>query len=231
MWTASGTGVTTVVSDGTSGVAQFTYSASGSGNWTFSTVSDFAGPIMLSWSYTGHHSFFNVRARLNAFVTTGSGTTTTTLVNAGPANCCTAPSAGFSYSGSTTLTVGVGDTYGFTLSGSNGDSNPALSGTLTVTLPTPAPYVAPPARTSYCSAQGNTRPFDGTPIAPGTFLDLVSGQPETDPHYTGATPAIFVEGVGLTCDPPPAGYVRSGLAGNDQHVGGGVYAYYTRAAA
>ena len=60
------------------------------------------------------------------------GTTTIPLVNAGPVDCCTAPSAGFSYAGDVTLTVAAGDTYGFRIAGSNGDLNSRLSGRLVV---------------------------------------------------------------------------------------------------
>ena len=77
----------------------------------------------------------------------------------------------------------------------------------------------------YCSAAGNTWP-DGTAIVPGTFLYLVYQQPATDAHYTGATPAIYVKGKGITCDPPPAGYAQQGYAGNDLSVPDGLYPYY-----
>jgi hypothetical protein len=70
--------------------------------------------------------------------------------------------------------------------------------------PLPAAAPAPdPARIAYCSVAGNTLP-DGTPIAPGTFLNLLAGQSATDAHYTGATPAFWVEGVGLTCSLNPS---------------------------
>jgi hypothetical protein len=49
---------------------------------------------------------------------------------------------------------------------------------------------------------------DGSAIPVGTFLDLLDGQPTNDPHYKGATYAIFVQGRGLTRDPPPVGYKR-----------------------
>ena len=85
----------------------------------------------------------------------------------------------------------------------------------------------PPPRGGYCSVAGNTYP-DGKPIAPGTFLDLQLGQPATDPHYTGATPANYIQGKGLTCDPPPAGYVRDGFAGSPD-VPSGIYPYFRKA--
>ena len=67
---------------------------------------------------------------------------------------------------------------------------------------------------------------DGSPLVAGSFLDLRPDQPQKDSHYTGATLASFVEGKGLTCDAPPAGYVRDGLAGDAQQVPRGLYAYY-----
>lgn len=56
--------------------------------------------------------------------------------------------------------------------------------------------------------QGNTSP-DGTPLAPGTFVDLLAGQPDADPHFAGATPAYYYEGVGISCDVLP-GYAATG---------------------
>ena len=69
----------------------------------------------------------------------------------------------------------------------------------------PAPVVIPaePSRIAYCSVSGNTLP-NGTPLVGGTFLNLLAGQPGTDAHYTGAAPAFWVEGVGLTCSLTPA---------------------------
>ncbi len=52
----------------------------------------------------------------------------------------------------------------------------------------------------------------GATIAPGTFVNLDDGQIYTDPHYAGATPAIFVQGEGLTCGAPPVGYTQQGDA-------------------
>jgi hypothetical protein len=212
-WTGSGTGTTTVVSDGTSGTAEFTYSFTdvccATGNWTFSTIAGFSGPVQLDWAYSGYNAFFEVTTSLSAFVTSSGGTTTFPLVNDGPVDCCTPPSGGFAYSGSTTVNAVAGDTYGFTMGGSNGDSDGRLLGTLTVTGPSPLP-----PRTGYCAAAGNTDPRTGAAIVPGTFLDLVSGQPASD------------EGKGLTCDPPPAGFVRDGFAGAAQLMGGAVNPLY-----
>jgi PASTA domain len=186
-WAGTGTGTTTVVSDGTTGPAVFTYSATGSeaeffeqGSWNFSTVAkeldedededavdevdedededlkedededleedededleededeELEGntrTVQLAWTYTGFHSFFNVTVGLDAFVTRGGATTTTPLVNAGPVDCCTPPSGGFDYSGTTSLSVQAGDTYGFAMRGGHGDIADLMTGTLRV---------------------------------------------------------------------------------------------------
>jgi hypothetical protein len=83
-----------------------------------------------------------------------------------------------------------------------------------------------PSRAGYCSVAGNTHP-DGTTIPPGTFLDLQLGQPDWDPHYAGAQPAIYVEGKGITCDPPPTGYTQGGLYPGGDAVAG-FYPYWRR---
>ena len=59
-----------------------------------------------------------------------------------------------------------------------------------------------------------------------TFTTLLYNQPAGDPAYRGATPARFLEGKGLTCDPPPPGYERKGFADESMHVPGGFYPYY-----
>ncbi|HEX2766966.1 MAG TPA: PxKF domain-containing protein [Candidatus Limnocylindria bacterium] len=119
--------------------AQFTYiktvdAADGeTGTWSFSTVADANGTISLPWRWTGLHAWFNVTARLDAVVVRGgSVVSSTTLVNAGPASCCTAPSNGFDYSGTVNFPVQLGDRYGFVIGGSNGDLNDFLRGELTV---------------------------------------------------------------------------------------------------
>ena len=60
---------------------------------------------------------------------------------------------------------------------------------------------------------------------PGSFLNLGGGQPDVDPHFAGATPAVFVEGLGLTCS-PPAGYTQHGYT-TPAIWAGGTYPYFT----
>lgn len=97
---------------------------------------------------------------------------------------------------------------------------------MSVTVSSGSPWVPPPPHAAMCSVPGNTNPFTGAAIPPGTFLDLLAAQITTDPNYEGATPAIFVEGKGLTCDPPPPGYTQQGYAADDQHVASNFYAYW-----
>lgn len=79
-------------------------------------------------------------------------------------------------------------------------------------------------RVGYCAVAGNTRP-SGAAIAPGTFLDLISGQPQSDPHYKGALAASFYQGLGLSCDALP-GYTKTGeMVGYGGSGSSGPYTY------
>jgi subtilisin-like proprotein convertase family protein len=94
----------------------------------------------------------------------------------------------------------------------------------------------PPGRGGYCSVAGDKNPLTGVVYGPGTFLDLQLGQPDTDSAFKGATPASFYEGIGLSCDPPPAGYRDSGTkvdqTGRPAYfadaIYGGIYEYWTK---
>src|SRR5262245_1354626 len=80
---------------------------------------------------------------------------------------------------------------------------------------------------AYCAAAGNKRP-DGSAIPAGSFLYLEENQPNYDPNYAGATPAIYVQGIGLMCPPAPAGYVAAGLYNGDDQPPN-VYQYWRKA--
>ena len=102
----------------------------------------------------------------------------------------------------------------------NGDEDGDTAAVGACASAAPPPKNTPP-RQAYCSVAGNSNPFSGTPIAPGTFLDLLAGQAKTDSHYTGAVPAWYVQGVGLTCSLTPAqaalaaaSTLRAGAAGD-----------------
>ncbi|WP_028065678.1 HYR domain-containing protein [Solirubrobacter soli] len=146
-WTGAGSGSAKVVSNGVAADPQFDYSVVSTGAWTFTNVAATARQVPMAYDYSGFHSWFNVRVKLVAFVSRGgSDVWTKSIVDAGPVNCCTAPSGGFSYKGQTSFDVKAGDVYGFRISGSNGDSDPTVRGSLKLqevdsTPPTVTPVV------------------------------------------------------------------------------------------
>ena len=64
----------------------------------------------------------------------------------------------------------------------------------------------------------------------GRFFDLLVGQPDGDELYKSATSAIFLEDRGVTCDPPPAGWVFKGRTDAGEVVDDGLYRLYAPAA-
>lgn len=136
-WSATGPAGLTLGNDGSTGIPSMSYAvflgnpAGGVSlrTWTFSTTAAFAGTIKQSYSYYGFHAFYAVTVFVKPFVIHNGITTYLPGINQGPINCCTAPSAGFTLTGSATFTVAAGDTYGFEIGGSNGDSNSTLNGT------------------------------------------------------------------------------------------------------
>ena len=136
-WTGTGpTGV--VVSDGTAASPQFHYELTRAPSdftpqtWSFETTANADGNVELPYQYQGFHAFFQTTVQLSVVVTHNGVTTSTVLVNDGPVVCCTPPSGGFDYTGTTTVSVQAGDVYGFTFGGTNFDSDNRLFGTLTV---------------------------------------------------------------------------------------------------
>jgi len=90
-----------------------------------------------------------------------------------------------------------------------------------------AAQAAQPGRAGYCSVAGNTT-ATGAAIAPGTFLDLETGQPATDSHYKGATPAYYYQGLGISCD-NLSGYTKTGeMVGYGGHGDPGGYTYMAK---
>ena len=134
--TAGTTGLSPATDPSTS--LTFTYNNNGGGtandSYTIETTAPTTGTVTLDWSSSGFYAYYAVNASLVAF----SGTSTQTIYSYGPTNCCSAPSNGFSYSGSVTLVAVAGQVLGFTVAGSNGDSNPTISGTLVISAPVSA---------------------------------------------------------------------------------------------
>lgn len=144
-WDITGPG--TVSSTPTASETKLSYQLAGPAvysmqTWTATAVADEAGDYQFDWTFGGFHAYFQVQAFLNAASSTGVAS----LVNAGPANCCGAPSNGFSYTGNYTFAnVNAGDTLRFTFGGTNGDSDARLEGTLTLNQAMPAVEVPEPA--------------------------------------------------------------------------------------
>jgi Bacterial Ig-like domain (group 3) len=105
--------------------------------WSFSDTAATTGTLTFNWQYVGFHAFFDVTALLQVF----SGSNTVTLYSASAATCCSSPSGGFNVQGTASIAVTAGQPFGFTVGGSNFDSNATLNGTLYITDFTPP---APP---------------------------------------------------------------------------------------
>jgi hypothetical protein len=83
------------------------------------------------------------------------------------------------------------------------------------------------SRSGYCSAAGNTW-ADGSRIPVGTFLNLIDGQNSADASFAGATPAFYLEGLGISCDVPPGYAATRETVGYDGLGDPGTYLYYAK---
>ncbi|MGI4842303.1 MAG: PEP-CTERM sorting domain-containing protein [Janthinobacterium lividum] len=145
-WNITGAGTTSTSQTATG--TELSYALSGSQvhsaqTWTATAIADEAGDYSFDWTYSGFHAYFMVTAFLNASSSMGA---TDSLVNAGPASCCSAPSNGFAYAGNYTFAgINAGDTLQFTFGGANSDSDARLMGTLSLNQQAPAGNVPEPA--------------------------------------------------------------------------------------
>src|SRR5262245_14417181 len=140
-WAATGPGTVTTSSNGSVTPAAMSYSMNPVGlgvtrSWDFTATATAAAtagdPIKVPYTWQGLHAWFQVTARLDMIV---NGVVVQTLENHGPVSCCTTPSNGFVYGGVATFSnVPAGATYGFRMSGSNGDFNNFLQGTLILSI-------------------------------------------------------------------------------------------------
>lgn len=135
VFVASGPGSPTVT-EPTANSATLNYGVNGFGPFTFTITGTATTTGTQTFDYTsgGFYSFFNVRASANAF----SNGATTSLYSHGPANCCSSPSNGFSYTGSVDLNLVAGQAYGFSVTGSNSDSARRIQGNFAVSTPVSA---------------------------------------------------------------------------------------------
>lgn len=145
-WDITGPG--TISSTPAANQTTLSYALSGSSvyskqTWTATAIADEAGDYEFDWTYGGFHAYFQVQAFLSAASSVGG---MDSLVAAGPANCCSAPSGGFGYAGNYIFSnVNAGDTLQFSFGGTNSDADARLLGTLTLTQAMPAAEVPEPA--------------------------------------------------------------------------------------
>lgn len=194
--------------DGGTHYASNGFDGSGPGTYTLAqTVAIPAGTATLSWEDDFWTSYFGTSRTAEVEILDASGTTTL-----GTVYSYSAPFNGFTgwMQHSVDVSAYAGQTVqvAFVQTIPGNFTGPAGMGIDNVQL------LADPvggSRVGYCSVPGDTWQ-NGSPMSPGTFLDLLAGQPASDPHYAGATLAIMVEGRGITCDPPPPGYAMHGVA-------------------
>ena len=99
---------------------------------TFSTTATQNGPLTLNWSYQFWHEWAATSASLTFFANSASGLVENTVYSATPAY------QGTFVSGSTTLNLSQGYSWGLRVGGSNYDSTASLSGIATLSqLPSP----------------------------------------------------------------------------------------------
>jgi hypothetical protein len=95
--------------------------------FTYQAVATSSLTLTYAWQYSGYHAFFETSASLEAFANGPGGTVAVTLVSPQSVG------GGFSFSGTGSLTITPGYTFGFVASGVNFDSDHRLLGTLTIT--------------------------------------------------------------------------------------------------
>ncbi len=98
----------------------------------FSTTAAQSGALTIDWNYVFWHQWYNPTASLTFFADSASGIVETNVFSAWPAY------QGTSVSGTTTLNLSQGYSWGLRVTGRNLDSNTAISGIVTLT-PVPAP--------------------------------------------------------------------------------------------
>ncbi|MBO9607525.1 MAG: hypothetical protein J7639_16305 [Paenibacillaceae bacterium] len=181
-WTAEGPG-TRAVGETEHGVA-FTYDYTETGaydgeTWRFYRVAEQAGDLSFNWRYNALHSWYEVSAKVTAYVLHDGTTTETVLYQSNGSG------GDLEALGSSTLHVAAGETYGFRISGSNFDSSRIFRGRLELAT-------APIIRSTVSGTAGSNGWYKS---------DVTVGWQVTD----GATPPASCPPVAVTADTPPEG--------------------------
>jgi hypothetical protein len=106
-------------------------------SWTFTNTATANQTLTFNWENSGNFSWFETSDVVTAYsYNSTGGETVDTLVS-------NSPSGNFDELGSETLTVYAGETYGFTITGSNYDYSQIMEGTFTISDPaSPVPEPA-----------------------------------------------------------------------------------------
>ncbi len=142
-WHAVGPGAS-VTSDGSTSPASFSYAVGDlkqkSAGWLFISKAPATADLTIPWHWTGDHGRTKVRSTLTTGVyRDGDFHQIATLVDDGPRDCCADGSTGFSYSGTTRLSVHAGDWFGFLLTGSHDEKSGPLRGSFALAPDPTAP--------------------------------------------------------------------------------------------
>ena len=160
-WQKTGPGTTSITpASGPACNATFSYDHTPSSynweTWQFQTTAAQTETFSFDWEYKGCHSWYKTEARAYVFADGPSGPTTTTLYS-GSGWC------GFSASGSSSIQVNKGYSFGFIVKGKHFDSSRILRGSLKISDSTP-PVITCPADVTVEqeSAAGTVVPLTAT---------------------------------------------------------------------
>ncbi|MGA8847826.1 MAG: Ig-like domain-containing protein [Nocardioides sp.] len=178
----------TLTSDGQTAPAAFSYAVQDrtrkSAGWLFTSVATASGPLSLPWRWTGDHGRTQVTSKLTAGVYRDNQfQQIATPVNDGPRDCC-ADGSGFSYAGSITFDLVVGDRFGFLLTGSHTDKIADLRGTFTLAADPngPRPQIVVPQ-------EPVTTLIDATEPSRAVTFDVSASDPSDGPLTATCDPA------------------------------------------
>jgi choice-of-anchor C domain-containing protein len=246
VWTVSGPGTTTVLSDGADSNPSFNYwycsvpsvapgtpcAGGGAGDqaWTFEG-SPTGGETQVTRTYlwTGDHAFCAASAELQPFVVSNNVQTIFPALVTEGNNCNQQDGLGpidgsFEFSGQYTFNLSGATQYGFLLSGSNGDSNSFLEGTFTFATVSPAPTA--PSNLVATPGNGAVSLSWQAPVAvPAPTGYLVYEGPSSGSEVPD--PVASVSGTTTTAEVTTVPEVGEGLGPPQQTLDNGTPYYFT----